>query len=146
MKFPIILFSACFVATLLNVGLAVLQTAGTKRVDPSQTVSVRHQQAMDECKERYGGGIARGHLGRDRYAYMEACFKQLTGVYPFQVNVNLLRPFQEQRHPLLIFAGEACGWRVGEGGAGTKGRDGPAPQPARCAPSSGASTIAFVRL
>lgn len=99
MKFPIILFAAFFVATLLNVGLAVSQTAGTKRANPSQTVSARHQQAMDECKERYGGGVARGHLGRDRYAFIEACFKEKTGMYPFQANVNCFIRFRNSDTP-----------------------------------------------
>lgn len=99
MKFAIILLSAFFVATLFNVGLAISQTAATKRADPSQTVSARHKQAMDECKERYGGGIARGHLARDRYAFIEACFKQLTGMYPFQANVNCVIHFRDRDTP-----------------------------------------------
>jgi hypothetical protein len=94
MKFPIILFSAISVAALLDVGLAMPQTTR-----PSQAVSARHQQAMDECKERYGGGIARGHLGRDRYAYIEACFKQLTGIYPFQANVGCFVRFRNRDTP-----------------------------------------------
>ena len=49
MQFPIILFSVFFVAALLHVGRAVSQAAGTKRANSSQTVSARHQQAMDEC-------------------------------------------------------------------------------------------------
>ncbi len=99
MKFPIILFSAFFAAALLNVAPAVSQTAAAKRANPSQSVSARHQQAMDECKERYGGGIARGHLGRDRYAYIESCFKQLTGIYPFQANVNCFIRFRNRDAP-----------------------------------------------
>ena len=94
MKFPIILFSAIFVAALFDVGLAMSQTAR-----PSQTVNARHQQAMNECKERYGGGIARGQLGRDRYAYIEACFKQLTGIYPFQANVGCFIRFRDRDVP-----------------------------------------------
>ena len=41
---------------------------------------------MDKCQALYGG--FRGALGRDRYAYIERCFKDLTGKYPFQVNMN----------------------------------------------------------
>jgi hypothetical protein len=92
MKFPIVLLSAFFVAALFDVGLAASQTAGTIRANPSQTASATHRQAMDECQELYGGGRARGHLGRDRYAYIEACFKQKTGMYPFQVNMNCTLP------------------------------------------------------
>ena len=81
MKSLMILFLAFFVAALFDVGLAVSQTAR-----PSQTVSATHRQAMDKCQELYGG--FRGWLGRDRYAYIERCFKDLTGVYPFQVNMS----------------------------------------------------------
>jgi hypothetical protein len=90
MKLPIILFSAFLVAVLLDVGLAVSQTAR-----PSQAVSTARQQAMEECKARYGGwghqtGGPRGGVGgRDlRYPSIEACFKEKTGMYPFQANVN----------------------------------------------------------
>jgi hypothetical protein len=41
---------------------------------------------MDKCQELYGG--YRGPLGRDRYAYIERCFKDLTGKYPSQVDMN----------------------------------------------------------
>jgi hypothetical protein len=81
MKLPVTLFSACFVASLFDGGLAMSQTART-----SQTASATHRQAMEECLNLYGGW--RGTLGRDRYAYIEACFKQKTGMYPFQVNIT----------------------------------------------------------
>jgi hypothetical protein len=81
MKSLMIVFSTCFVASLLYVGLALSQTAR-----PSQAESAAHRQAMDKCQELYGG--FRGALGRDRYAYIERCFKDMTGKYPFEVNVN----------------------------------------------------------
>jgi predicted lipase len=87
MKFPIILCSAFFVATLFNVGLAVSQTAGIKKTNPSQAVRAAHQQAMEDCKAQYGG-VQRGWLWQQRYVRIEACFKEKTGMYPFQAHVN----------------------------------------------------------
>jgi hypothetical protein len=80
-KLSITLFSACFVASLFDVGLALSQTARL-----SQAASAAHRQAMDKCQELDGGW--RGAMGRDRYAYIERCFKDLTGKYPSQVNMN----------------------------------------------------------
>ena len=71
------------------VGVAISQTAR-----PSQAASAAHLQAMEECKARYGGGSRRGWLARDRYAFIEVCFKELTGKYPFQANVNCLYRFR----------------------------------------------------
>jgi hypothetical protein len=81
MKSLMIVFSTCFVALPFDAGLALSQTER-----PSQAASAAHRQAMDKCQELYGG--FRGALGRDRYAYIERCFKDLTGKYPFQVNIN----------------------------------------------------------
>jgi hypothetical protein len=41
---------------------------------------------MVECEGMYGGN--RGFLGRDRYAYIEQCFKNITGKTPGDVGVN----------------------------------------------------------
>jgi hypothetical protein len=85
MKFPMTLFCAFCVAVLFDVRLAASQTAATKKAGPSQSTN---QRAMEECKERYGRAwLGRAHV---RYAYIEACFKQLTGMYPFQVNVHCI--------------------------------------------------------
>jgi hypothetical protein len=85
MKFPIILFSAFFVAAPLDVGLA--QSKAAKKESPSNTSGVMTtSQAMYECQARYAGN--RGLLGRDRYAFIEGCFKSLTGRYPFEAREN----------------------------------------------------------
>jgi hypothetical protein len=85
MKFPIMLFSALFVAALLNAGPA--QSKAAKKESPSDTTGVMTaSQAMYECQSRYAGN--RGLLGRDRYAFIEGCFKSLTGKYPFEVREN----------------------------------------------------------
>ncbi len=86
MKMPMILFSAFFVMALLNVRLAESKTVGAKKDSLSQTVSMTTNQAMHECEMLYGG--SRGYLGRDRYAYIERCFKDLTGMYPSQAREN----------------------------------------------------------
>jgi hypothetical protein len=85
MKFSIILFSAFFVAALLDVGRA--ESKAAKREGPSNTTGVMtSSQAMYECEARYAGN--RGFLGRDRGGLIEQCFKSLTGKYPFEVHEN----------------------------------------------------------
>ena len=86
MKLLMILFSAFFVAVLLDVGLAESKTAGAKKTSSSQTVSTTTSQAMYECEAQYAG--PRGVLGSYRYGYIEGCFKALTGMYPFQAHEN----------------------------------------------------------
>jgi hypothetical protein len=54
MKLPIMLFSACLVASLFDVGPALPQTPR-----PSPAESASHRQAMDKCQELYGAGGAR---------------------------------------------------------------------------------------
>jgi hypothetical protein len=99
MKLPTILSLACFVVALFDVGLAMSQTARTSR-----TVSAA-QQAMEECKARYGGwgpqerGSSRGRVAGLRYAYIEACFKEKTGLYPFQAKVNCIYRANEPDNP-----------------------------------------------
>jgi hypothetical protein len=61
-----------------------------KRANPSQPVSAAHQQAMEECKALYEG-VQRGWLWQQRYARIESCFKEKTGMYPFQAHVNCTR-------------------------------------------------------
>jgi acyl-homoserine lactone acylase PvdQ len=87
-KSLIVLCSGFFVASLFNVGLAVSQTTRpSQTARPSQAVSAAHQQAMEECKARYGG-VQRSWLWQRRYMSIEACFKEKTGMYPFQAHVN----------------------------------------------------------
>jgi hypothetical protein len=101
MKLPTFLSLACFVVALFDVGLAMSQASR-----PSQAVSAAHQQAMEECKARYGGrgfedGGPRGRVGRDqRYAYIEACFKEKTGLSPFQANVNCTYRPNDPNNPM----------------------------------------------
>jgi len=91
-----ILFASCFAACeaaaaakaksrLPAAQLASLPVTGSSPAKAGEGNSA-HLKAMEECKSQYGG--RRFWLGRDRYAYIETCFKMLTGSYPFQVNVN----------------------------------------------------------
>ena len=86
MKLPMILFSAFFLAMLLDVRVAESKTAGARKTGPSDTISMTTSQAMYECEALYAGN--RGHLARERYAYIERCFKGLTGMYPSQAHEN----------------------------------------------------------
>jgi hypothetical protein len=97
MRFPIILFSAFLAAILFDGRLAVSQTAR-----PSATVPTALQKAMEECKSRYGG-VQRGWFWQQRYMYIEACFKEKTGVYPAQAN-------------LKFHANVNCNWRTWQTG------------------------------
>jgi hypothetical protein len=103
MKFGTILLSAFFAAALFDAALA--ESKATRNAGPSQTANPSEtanpsqaasattaSQAMRECEALYGGGLGRGHLGRDRYAYIERCFKDLTGMYPSQVNQDCSVP------------------------------------------------------
>ena len=85
MRLPMILFSAFVFAALVGAGVAESKTAGAKKASPSQTASTT-SQAMYECQALYAG--PRGFLGRDRYGYIEGCFKAKTGMYPFQAHEN----------------------------------------------------------
>jgi hypothetical protein len=78
---PMTLFSAFLVAALVDAQLAASKTAEAIKGSLSQT-----GQAMYYCQTLYAG--ARGALGRDRYAYIERCFKDLTGMYPAQAHEN----------------------------------------------------------
>jgi hypothetical protein len=97
MKFPIILCSAFFVAALFDAGSAASETAMAKQPSPTdeRITPISPQSfptaspAMRECAIRYGGRFARGRVMRDhRWAYVEACFKEKTGMYPWQAHEN----------------------------------------------------------
>ena len=79
----IILLSTFSVLASFNAGFA---EAAAKKARPSQTASMTNSQAMYQCASQYAG--YRGYLARDRYAYIEGCFKILTGKYPSEVGEN----------------------------------------------------------
>jgi hypothetical protein len=85
MKTPVILLSTSFAIALLAAGIA--DAASAKKSSTSQTAgNTSYSQAMYQCTAQYAG--PRPGLGRDRYAYIETCFKQLTGKYPADVGEN----------------------------------------------------------
>ena len=59
-----------------------VSTSGAK----SGSTQAEYQKVMTMCESFFGG--RRGHMGRYRYAYIEQCFKNETGLYPFQLNLN----------------------------------------------------------
>jgi hypothetical protein len=88
MKLQLVLLSTLLVAPLLVANPVEAKTKNT-RMHPalaSYTPGRDYQTAMVECEGMYGGN--RGFLGRDRYAYIEQCFKNKTGKTPGDVGVN----------------------------------------------------------
>jgi len=81
----------------LSAGLAG-NTACAQHVDRTAEIGVstsgakhgstqaEYQKVMTMCESFFGG--RRGHMGPYRYAYIEQCFKNETGLYPFQLNLN----------------------------------------------------------
>jgi hypothetical protein len=85
MKSTVILLSMTFALALLTAGMA--GAASSKKVSSAQTPgAMSYSQAMYQCASQYHG--YRGQLGRERYAYIEGCFKNLTGKYPADVGEN----------------------------------------------------------
>jgi hypothetical protein len=80
MKSPIILLSTFVGLALVSAGFA---EAATKKTDPSQTAGTNYSQAMYQCTAQYAGN--RSAVNSYRYAYIEGCFKALTGKYPADV-------------------------------------------------------------
>jgi hypothetical protein len=78
-------FAAVGVASLLVANSVNAASKDTQKT-PAAQASNTHQDAMYACEAMYAGN--RGYLGKDRYAYIERCFKDKTGKYPFEVNQN----------------------------------------------------------
>jgi Protein of unknown function (DUF3551) len=70
----------------------VAKRAVSQAARPSRAVTAA-QQAMQECRQQYGGSggdAPHGYYSKDQQsAWVEACFKEKTGLYPGQANVNL---------------------------------------------------------
>jgi hypothetical protein len=86
MKSPTILFLTASVVVLFNAGFADAQAARAKKASAAPTANMTTSLAMYQCQAQYAG--PRGFLGRDRYVYIEACFKALTGKYPADAREN----------------------------------------------------------
>jgi hypothetical protein len=61
-------------------------TTTSKSKGKPAVAQTAHQKAMAQRETYYGG--RRGNLGADRYAYIELCFKNATGMYPAQAKLN----------------------------------------------------------
>jgi hypothetical protein len=89
MKLRLVLLPALLMAPLLDPKPVESKTQSARmRPDlaSNATMSRDYQSAMYECEARYAG--PRGYLGRDRYAYIEQCFKDMTGKTPAQMQIN----------------------------------------------------------
>jgi hypothetical protein len=83
--------SALSLALLITAGVAEAKTKTIKSRASGEAASAQapggaHKNAMAECESQYGG--RRPFLERDRYAYIEQCFKSATGMYPHQAKMN----------------------------------------------------------
>lgn len=83
MKSVGVAFAAVAVASLLVANSVNAASKDTQKIGTTQS---SHQDAMYSCEAMYAG--PRGFLGKDRYAFIERCFKDKTGKYPFEVNQN----------------------------------------------------------
>jgi hypothetical protein len=89
MKLQLVLLSTLLVVPLLD---AKPVEAKTKHVRAHPVVASNapagrdYQSVMAECEGMYAGN--RGYLGRDRYVYIEQCFKNITGKSPADLQVN----------------------------------------------------------
>jgi hypothetical protein len=58
------------------------------------------QRAMLECQARYK--FAGSQMWQERWPFVERCFKEKTGMYPGQANVNCNRP--------VLYGGKVVNW------------------------------------
>jgi hypothetical protein len=95
MKLHSVLFAALVLASFFDALPAESKTKDGARLPAAQLANFQpgkaangstHKSAMAECEAQYGG--QRFFLGRERYAYIEQCFRQSTGMYPHQVQMN----------------------------------------------------------
>jgi hypothetical protein len=79
--------SVAFAAAVL-VSLLVADSVNAASKDKQKTDPVQgsYEDAWYTCQSWYAG--ARGFLAKDRYAYIEECFKGKTGKYPAEVGMN----------------------------------------------------------
>jgi len=83
MKSVIIAFVGAALASSLN---AQPVNAAPKDGQRTNTGQTSNEEAMRTCEEMYTGN--HGLASRDRYAYIERCFRGKTGKYPFQSQMN----------------------------------------------------------
>jgi hypothetical protein len=91
MKSQSVIFSALLVASFVAAGPAASKVKDKARLPAAQLASAQvggagHKDAWTRCQSQYDG--QRFFLGRDRYAYIEQCFHNETGMYPHQAKLN----------------------------------------------------------
>ena len=78
MRFTAILFLALVLASVFDSCFA--EQATSRVATPAQ------QKAWADCQNYYRG--QRFMMNKDRYGLIEACFKNATGMYPAQLQLN----------------------------------------------------------
>jgi hypothetical protein len=76
-------------AVLVSLFVAHSVNAASKdkqKSEATQGSQGSYEDAWYTCQSWYAGN--RGFLAKDRYAYVEQCFKDKTGKYPGQVGMN----------------------------------------------------------
>jgi len=89
MKLHLVLLSTLLMAPLVDANPVEAKTRNVlvrPALASNATESSVYQSAMRECEGFYGG--QRFLLGRDRYAYIEQCFKIKTGKTPSELQIN----------------------------------------------------------
>jgi hypothetical protein len=84
-----VLFPALCLVPLLAAGPAESKSSQKRpnaQVASVTTANASGIAAMNECQARYAGN--RGYLGKDRYAYIEGCVRQMTGRTPADMQLN----------------------------------------------------------
>jgi len=84
MKLQLVLVPTLLIAPLLAPNPVEAKTQSVRA--SNATASRDYQSTMHECEGYYAGH--RGFLGKDRYAYIEQCFKNITGMTPAQLQIN----------------------------------------------------------
>ena len=86
MKFAVIVIFISLAVSLSDGRAAGSPKSIGREAVVSQKADSAELSAWADCQRNYGG--RRGFLGRDRYAFIEQCFKLKTGKYPAQLQLN----------------------------------------------------------
>jgi hypothetical protein len=86
MKLASVGFAAAVLVSLSGADSIDAAPRDKPKTDAAQGAQASYQDAWYTCQSWYAG--ARGFLAKDRYAYIEQCFKDKTGKYPGQVGMN----------------------------------------------------------
>jgi len=79
-------FAAAVLASVFVADAVNAQSRDKQKPAPAAGTQAAYEEVWVACQAQYAGG--RGFLARDRYSYIEMCFKDKTGKYPGQVGMN----------------------------------------------------------